>query len=182
MDYLHFDDHEKIGEYVRYYRKQKNMTQAQLAAAVGTSRTAISALESRNHRLSIGLMMNIADCVGMPMPFLFKSVEVTVVKDYVIGRTLVMPDGSIQNFGAVQVPADYINDSIMICVSDDNGRYIADKGCKNRGRRVLCAKMDSGELFISTRSKISKLNNDEYFVVAGIITKDVSANMIDLKF
>lgn len=45
---------------VRYHREKQNITQEQLAAAVGVSRQTIIAIEKGNYEPSLGLAINIA--------------------------------------------------------------------------------------------------------------------------
>lgn len=178
MERIYFDDPEKIGEYVRYYRKQKNLTQAQLAAAVGTSRSAISSLEKHSYRLSLGVMMNIADYLGMPMDFVFKSDKIYFLRKYIVGKTTVSADGKLRDFGNVQICSDFINDDTMICVFYKDKFYIADTANLHRSKRLLCANKTTGHLFVTYKSKMTQEKYDESIVIAAIISKDMTSSVI----
>ncbi len=67
----------QIGLTISYYRKLKGMTQAELAKAVGLSRTHISYLEAPNMPTSISLekLFDIADVLNIPVKSIFRFRE-----------------------------------------------------------------------------------------------------------
>ena len=63
----------ELGLTISYYRKLKGLTQGQLAARVGLSRTHISNIEAPNIKTSISLdsLLDIADVLGISVKELF---------------------------------------------------------------------------------------------------------------
>ncbi len=181
MDYTHLDDREKLGEYVRHYRQQQNLTQVELARLSGASRYAISMLETQNKVPSLDVMMNIAECISMPIPFIFKSSEMVTLKEYIVGKTTLSSDGSVLNFSMVQIPADFIyNYSFKICVRYNNKRYIADKNSKTKGTYFLCADKVSGQLYVASKKQIQQDKNHN--IIARIIKRDITGITQNIEF
>ena len=62
-----------LGVQISIYRKQKKMTQAQLAVEIGISRTHMSNIEAPNMYtpISLEVIFNIADTLEIPVNILF---------------------------------------------------------------------------------------------------------------
>ena len=182
MDYTYFDDPLMLGEYVRHYRKIKNMTQAQLAQAVGISRATISALERDNRKPSLRVMMSIANYIEMPVSFLFKGAESVILKNYIVGSTLIFPNGNCKNFDVVQAcVGDDVDSDSLLCVSYNGCRYLADRDNTVDCDLVLCASNQTGECFVRPVSQLQgDESRDEYFVIAGIISEDITDLTLDI--
>lgn len=65
MDYL------SLGQQVRYARKRRSYTQAELAELVGCSVQHISHIENGTTKLSVELMVNLANQLGVSLDDLF---------------------------------------------------------------------------------------------------------------
>lgn len=66
----------RIGLNISLYRKYKNLTQTELAEAVGISRTHMSNIEAPNvvKPMSLELIFKIADVLGVEVSALFEKV------------------------------------------------------------------------------------------------------------
>lgn len=64
---------EDIGKLVKRYRKDKHITQQELAEAVGVSRACISKLESKNVCPSFEIMISIATYLCIPPNLFMRS-------------------------------------------------------------------------------------------------------------
>ena len=60
-----------IKNLIRQYREQKNLTQQQLAEAVGVSRQTVIAMEKGNYEPSLGLALKLAKFFKMPVEEIF---------------------------------------------------------------------------------------------------------------
>ena len=65
-----------LGEQISIYRKQKKMTQAQLAVEIGISRTHMSNIEALNMptQISVDTLFKIADVLGIKVSNLFEEI------------------------------------------------------------------------------------------------------------
>lgn len=65
------------GKHIAFYRQRAGMTQTQLAAAVGVSRTYISRIESQNQvqAFSMDLLFEISKALDIPVHFLFMPIK-----------------------------------------------------------------------------------------------------------
>lgn len=66
MDEKYYDDFVKFGLNVAYFRKEKRLSQEQLAELVGVSRLHISRIETANVSCSLSIVFAIADKLGVP--------------------------------------------------------------------------------------------------------------------
>ena len=68
------EKYHKIGLNIAYQRKEKGLTQIQLAEKVGISRTHMSNIEAPNMLtpISLEVIFNIADILEIPVEILFK--------------------------------------------------------------------------------------------------------------
>ena len=58
-------DYYKIGQRIRKFRKANNLSQEQLAEKIGISVTHLSHIETGNTKLSLQVLVNIADCLSV---------------------------------------------------------------------------------------------------------------------
>lgn len=65
-----------LGAQISNYRKQKKMTQAQLAVEIGISRTHMSNIEALNMptQISVDTLFKIADALGIKVSNLFEGI------------------------------------------------------------------------------------------------------------
>lgn len=66
-----------IGKLVKQYRKERSMTQQQLAESVGISRSCITKLENKNVCPSFEVMMAIATALCIPPNLIMRSPQVS---------------------------------------------------------------------------------------------------------
>ena len=72
MKRVHFDEYKKLGLTIAYYRKERGLSQIQLAEAVDVSRTHISRIETYDCALSLDVVFSIAKALGIPVMKLFE--------------------------------------------------------------------------------------------------------------
>lgn len=65
------DKNMSFGQKVRIYRKDKNMSQEQLAKQTGLTKYLISKIEKDNYRPSFNKMMILASVLEMPVEHIF---------------------------------------------------------------------------------------------------------------
>lgn len=63
----------KIGEKIRKYRKEKGISQEELAEKVGISVTHMSHIETANTKLSLPVFVSIAEALGLKLDDLLKD-------------------------------------------------------------------------------------------------------------
>lgn len=63
----HFEKYSSVGRNIAYYRKQKNLSQEELACLVGISRQHMDAIEATNvnRKMSMDLFFDIADALDV---------------------------------------------------------------------------------------------------------------------
>ncbi len=73
MDYKRMNEFRLLGLTIAYYRKLRELTQAELAEATNLSRTHISNIEAPNGKTSISLnkLFDIAEVLEVPVKDLF---------------------------------------------------------------------------------------------------------------
>lgn len=64
-----------VGEDMARLRKEKKMTQAELAAVLGVSQRMIAACEAGERRPSVGLAQKIGAALGIPWTDFYKETE-----------------------------------------------------------------------------------------------------------
>lgn len=72
MERLHFDEYKKMGLNIGYYRKERGLSQIQLAEAVDISRTHISRIENNDCAVSRDVIFSIAKALQIPVFKLFE--------------------------------------------------------------------------------------------------------------
>ena len=66
-----FENYRCLGLNIAYYRKQKGMSQSQLAEAVNISRTHMSRVETADCAVSLDIVFDICDVLGVTPAKLF---------------------------------------------------------------------------------------------------------------
>jgi transcriptional regulator with XRE-family HTH domain len=67
----HSDDYRKLGLNIAYYRKEKKLSQIQLAEAINISRTHMSRVENSDSAVSLDVIFGIAKTLNIPVYKLF---------------------------------------------------------------------------------------------------------------
>lgn len=93
-----------IGKYIRKYRKERKMTQAELAAVIGTSRPNIGPLESDRTQPSINDVQRLADFFGVQITDIIGTTEPSDIlndadiKDFVLFLNVIAPAENRKSF------------------------------------------------------------------------------------
>ena len=69
---------QKIGTLIAENRQRKNLTQAQLADALGTSQSAINRIESGKQNLSLEMLSRISEVLSHNIMLLNKTGKITI--------------------------------------------------------------------------------------------------------
>ena len=72
MDFKHYDTWLSILLNILYYRKEKGLTQMQLAEKANISRTYMQKIENAGYACSLDTMMDIAEALNIPLKKLFE--------------------------------------------------------------------------------------------------------------
>jgi transcriptional regulator with XRE-family HTH domain len=69
---LHLEEYKKLGLNISYYRKEKELTQLQLAEIIDISRTHMTRIENSDCAVSLDVIFNVASALEIPVYKLFK--------------------------------------------------------------------------------------------------------------
>ena len=72
MERIHFEEYKKLGLNIAYYRKERGLSQIQLAEAVDISRTHMSRIENNDCAVSLDVIFSIAKALNVPVVKLFE--------------------------------------------------------------------------------------------------------------
>ena len=74
MQNKHAEKYRKIGKQIKYYRKEKNLTQQELANKINISKSYLSKIEAQNciKSFSVEVLMDIADALEVPVSMLLE--------------------------------------------------------------------------------------------------------------
>lgn len=141
---ISFDDGRDMGSRVKFYRKSMNISQAELAEAVGVSRKAISALECHNVKPNFEVMLKIASYLDIPTAYLFRDGGFkTVTVALYDGSTHLFPDGSLTGAGLGELDSDLrINENDILCIISANRVYAAAREAVDGAPLFICADTD----------------------------------------
>ena len=95
---------QNIGKYIRKYRKERGMTQAELAAVIGTSRPNIGSWESDRTEPSINDVERLADFFGVQITDIIGMTEPSDIlndadiKDFVLFLNVIAPAENRKSF------------------------------------------------------------------------------------
>lgn len=68
----HFEEYKKLGLNIAYYRKERGLSQMQLADKIDISRTHMSRIENNDCAVSLDVIFNIAKILNIPVAKLFE--------------------------------------------------------------------------------------------------------------
>lgn len=71
MEKKQFDNYKQLGLNIAYYRKSKGLSQIQLAEKINISRTHMSRIETADCAVSLDVVFNICDVLGITPNKLF---------------------------------------------------------------------------------------------------------------
>ncbi len=73
MDFNHYDEYKKIGLKIKELRKQKNMTQAELAEKLDISISYLTKIEAKNCRksFSLSILFDLAEILEVNIKYFF---------------------------------------------------------------------------------------------------------------
>lgn len=72
MQRKHFEEYRKLGLNISYFRKEKGLSQMQLAEKVEISRTHMSRIENNDCAVSLDVIFSIAKALDIPVSKLFE--------------------------------------------------------------------------------------------------------------
>lgn len=72
MNCEHKEEYRKLGLNITYYRKEKGISQVQLADQIGISRTHMSRIENNDCAVSLDVIFSIAKALEIPVSKLFE--------------------------------------------------------------------------------------------------------------
>ena len=71
MERAHFEEYKKLGLNIAYYRKEKGLSQMQLAEQIDISRTHMSRIQNNDCAVSLDVIFPIAKALDIPVAKLF---------------------------------------------------------------------------------------------------------------
>lgn len=129
----------KIGDKIRTKRRERNLTQEELASMLHVSKAAVSKWENEESYPDITLLPKIAQFFHITMDELFdytlEEKPLSIVNEYHFGFSLDVVDRQILNYGTVEECRAYkVGDTWEICVefvsNEENFPYILQKYIK----------------------------------------------------
>ncbi|MCI9106344.1 MAG: helix-turn-helix transcriptional regulator [Lachnospiraceae bacterium] len=72
MNRAHCEEYRKLGLNIAYYRKEKGLSQIQLADRIDVSRTHMSRIENNDCAVSLDVIFSIAKALEVPVNRLFE--------------------------------------------------------------------------------------------------------------
>lgn len=72
MEREHWEEYKKLGLNIAYYRKERGLSQMQLADRADISRTHMSRIENNDCAVSLDVIFSIAKALGIPASKLFE--------------------------------------------------------------------------------------------------------------
>lgn len=72
MQMEHKEEYRKLGLNISYYRKERNLSQMQLADKINISRTHMSRIENNDCAVSLDVIFSIVKVLDIPVHELFK--------------------------------------------------------------------------------------------------------------
>ena len=83
-------DQQKVGEFLKTLRKEKNLTQEDLADKMNVSRRTVSRWETGNNLPDLALLVELADFYGVDMREIFNGERKTETMDKDLKETMLM--------------------------------------------------------------------------------------------
>lgn len=72
MERIHYEEYKKLGLNIAYYRKEKGLSQIQLADIIDISRTHMSRIENNDCAVSLDVIFSTAKALSIPVCKLFE--------------------------------------------------------------------------------------------------------------
>ena len=72
MNKVHNEEYRKLGLNIAYYRKERNLSQIQLADKIDISRTHMSRIENNDCAVSLDVIFSVAKALNIPVYKLFE--------------------------------------------------------------------------------------------------------------
>lgn len=72
MERKHYEEYRKLGLNIAYYRKERGLSQMQLADKIDISRTHMSRIENNDCAVSLDVIFSVADVLEIPVAKLFE--------------------------------------------------------------------------------------------------------------
>lgn len=146
MGLILIDDNTSFGERVKIYRKEKNMTQEQLARVSGMSRYLISKIETGDYRPGFDTIMVLASALEMPAVHVFKGDRFShVLGNYYAGKTVIGEYGPEKHYGKTEIKSDILFDTNdVFCITADGRTYMASYGLKKNAEAFVCVDRKTG--------------------------------------
>lgn len=72
MERKHYEEYQKLGLNIAYYRKERGLSQMQLADKIDISRTHMSRIENNDCAVSLDVIFSVADVLEIPVAKLFE--------------------------------------------------------------------------------------------------------------
>ena len=72
MDRQYHEEYNKLGLNIAYYRKERNLSQMQLADKIDISRTHMSRIENNDCAVALNVIFSIAKVLDIPVAKLFE--------------------------------------------------------------------------------------------------------------
>ncbi len=72
MERKHYEEYRKLGLNIAYYRKERGLSQMQLADKIDISRTHMSRIENNDCAVSLDVIFSVAKVLDIPVARLFE--------------------------------------------------------------------------------------------------------------
>ncbi len=176
MGLILIDDNTSFGERVKIYRKEKNMTQEQLAKVSGMSRYLVSKIETGNYRPGFDTIMTLASALEMPAVHVFKGDRFShVMGCFCAGKTVMGKYGPEKCYGKVEIRFGIsVDTKDLFCITLDGRTYMASYGLKKNASSFVCADRKTGVCHIFEKRGRRK--------VIGSVMSDVTDDVIPICF
>ncbi len=170
------DENTSFGERVKIYRKEKNMSQEQLAKESGMTRYLIYKIEKSNYRPDFDKIMTLASVLEMPVEHVFKgSRYVQIVGIFYAGETVMGEHGPEKCYGKVQIKSGISFDTQdLFCIEKDGQVYVACYGLKEGAAFYVCTDRKTGVCNIFEKRGRRK--------VIGSVMLDVTDHVVPIRF
>ncbi len=172
MGLILIDKDTSFGERVRIYRKDKNMTQIQLAKESGMSRYLIRKIEKDDYRPGFDKMMLLASVLEMPVEHVFKGNRfIHILGNFYAGKTVFGKFGPEESYGKVQMKSCMnFNRDAFFCITKENRVYMANFEINKSSLGCVCVNRKTGICEIFKKPGKRKVIGSVLFDVTDLIT------------
>jgi transcriptional regulator with XRE-family HTH domain len=78
----YFEIYAEVGQRIRHYRQQRNLSQDELSRLLSLSRSSLVNIEKGKHRIQLHILLGIAERLNVPLSNLLESIPTSnVVND-----------------------------------------------------------------------------------------------------